>query len=198
MTCKGSWRRALATTFVLLQLATEPVRSVAQEPQPADVVQQLYREVVDRHPWGVPNGADKAAIWPLLSKRLTAAFETRNACDRDWKRRHRNDNPPAKPPGFNEDGLFSGSNERGYISGAKIGSTKAQADGSYLVHVHVWSYLGTSKIYRWQVAARVTSEDGKFVVDDILGFKGAFDYDKSVYMSRMLSIGCKGAHSTFD
>jgi hypothetical protein len=113
--------------------------------------------------------------------------------------------PPEKAPGFYEDGLFSGSNERGDVNGAAVGSTKMQTDGSYLVYVKLWSYfdggvpsLRTGKIYRWRVAARVTSEGGRFLVDDILGFKGVFDYDKSVYMSRMLTSGCAGTHSTFN
>jgi hypothetical protein len=121
----------------------------------------------------------------------------------DWARRHRNEDPPEKAPGFLEDGLFSGSDDRGYIDSAVVGSTKVQADGSYLVYVKVWSYLDmgdpslrTGKIYRWRVAAHVTSEDGRFVVDDILGFKGVFDYDKPVYLSKMLTIGCRGTHST--
>ena len=190
---------------VLLQLATRPGQSASQEPQPEDVVQKLYREVVARHPLGVPYGAAKTAIWPLLSKRLIKAFETRNACDGDWERQHPNANVPPyilKQPGFYEDGLFSGSNERGEINGAVVESTKVQADGSYLVYVKVWSYfdggetsLRTGKIYRWRVAARVLPENGQFVVDDILGFKGVFDYDKAVYMSKMLTIGCKGSHS---
>jgi hypothetical protein len=186
--------------------ASAPVRNAAQQlPQPADVVQMLYREVVTRHPLGVPYGAAKAAIWPLLSKRLIEAFETRNACDRDWARHHQNANPPEKAPGFYEDGLFSGSDEQGVINGAVVDSTKQQADSSYLVYVKVWSYfdmgvpsLRTGKIYRWRVAARVTSEEGRFVVDDILGFKGVFNYDKSVYMSTMLTMGCRGTHSTLD
>ncbi len=189
---------------VLLQLATYSGQSAAQEAQPADVVQKLYREVVARHPLGVPYGAAKRAIWPLLSKRLIKVFATRNACDQDWERQHQNANLPLKAPGFYEDGLFSGSVERGYINGAVVGPTKVQTDGSYLVYVKVWSYfdggdlsLRTGKIYRWQVAARVTSEDGQFVVDDILGFKGVFDYDKSVYMSKMITLGCRGSHSMF-
>jgi hypothetical protein len=152
---------------------------------------------------GVPHGAAKTAIWPLLSERLIRAFETRNACDLDWDRRHRNADNPVKAPGFYEDGLFSGSNDQGYVNGAAVDSTKVQADGSYLVYVKLWSYLDegllslrTGKIFRWRVAARVTSEDGRFVVDDILGFKGVFDYDKSIYMSRMLTTGCRGTHST--
>lgn len=175
------------------------------EQQPADVVRKLYREVVTRHPLGVPYGASRAAIWPLLSKRLVRVFETRNACDRDWGRQHPNANVPPfilKPPGFYEDGLFSGPDELGYINGAAVGTTKRQADGSYLVYVSVWSYydmgepsLRTSKIYRWRVAARVVSENGKFAVDDILGFKGVFSREKAVYMSKMLSNGCKGSHA---
>jgi hypothetical protein len=133
------------------------------------------------------------------------AFETRNACDADWERQHPDANVPPyilKPPGFYEVGLFSGGDERGEINGAVVESTKVQAHSSYLVYVNVWSYLDggepslrTGKIYRWRVAARVTSENGKFVVDDILGLKGVFDYDKAVYMSKMLTIGCKGSHA---
>jgi hypothetical protein len=193
---------------VLLQLATYPARITAQIPKPADVVQKLYREVAARHPLGVPSGAAKTAIWPLLSKRLTSAFETRNACDLDWERQHPNANVSPymlKAPGFYEGGLFSGSNERGEINGAAVGATKVQSDGSYLVYVKLWSYfdggdlsLRTGKRYRWQVAAQVTSQDGRFVVDDILGFKGVFDYDKSIYMSKMITHGCSGTHSTLN
>ncbi len=189
----------------LLHLASYECRSAAQEPQPADVAGKLYREVVASHPLGVPSGADRAAIWPLLSKRLVKVFETRNACDQDWERQHPTAGVPPyilKPPGFYEDGLFSGQDEQGYINGAMIGATKAQPDRSYLVYVNVWSYyddgepsLRTKKIYRWRVAARVVLEDGQFVVDHILGFKGVFNRDKAVYMSKMLRTGCRGAHA---
>jgi hypothetical protein len=196
-------RRRMLLVAILSLSAMLPRKIEAQESSPTAVVQMLYREIVARHPMGVPYGAAKTAIWPLLSKRLIQAFETRNACDQDWNRHHRNADPPVKAPGFYEDGLFSGSNEQGYVNGAVVGSSKAQVDGSYLVYVKLWSYLGTEdwvkrtgKIYRWRVAARVTSEDGRFVVDDILGFKGTFDYDKSVYMSKMLTNGCRGTHST--
>jgi hypothetical protein len=200
----GNLVRLQCATLVL-QLAAISGGGIAQEPQPAVVVQKLYDAVVTHHPLGVPYGASKTAIWPLLSTRLITAFETRNACDRDWDRRHRNANPPLKAPVFYEDGLFSGSNERGEINGAVVDSTKVQQDGSYLVYVKVWSYfdggdlpLRTGKKYRWHVAARVISEDGRFVVDDILGFKGVFDYDRAVYMSKMITIGCRGTHSTSD
>ncbi|MGA2340369.1 MAG: hypothetical protein ABSF75_10765 [Terracidiphilus sp.] len=201
------WKWRAMGVALLLQLAAFSGWGNAQEAQPAEVVQKLYREVVARHPLGVPWGAAKTAIWPLLSTRLIKAFETRNACDLDWGNHHRNDPPesPEKPPGFYEDGLFSGSNERGVINGAAVESTKVQTDGSYLVYVNVWSYfdmgdrsLRTGKIHRWRVAARVMSESGRFVVDDILGFKGVFDYDKPVYMSKMLTLGCRGSHSTLN
>jgi hypothetical protein len=201
----NSWRRCVKGAALLLQLTAFSYAAAAQEPQPADVVQRLYREVVELHPLGVPHGAAKTALWPLLSTRLINAFETRNACDLDWVRHHQNADPPGKAPGFYEDGLFSGRNERGEINGAAVESTKVQADGSYLVYVNVWSYfdmgdpsLRTGEIHRWRVAARVISENGRFVVDDILGFKGVFDYDKSVYMSKMITYGCRGTHSTLN
>ena len=168
-------------------------------------MQKLYHEVVKRHPMGVPEGAAKTAIWPLLSKRLIKAFETRNACDHDWELQHPNANVAPyilKPPGLYETGLFSGGDEMGEINGAVVESTKVQADSSYLVNVNVWSYLDggvpslrTGKIYRWRVVARVTSESGQFVVDDILFLKGVFDRDNSIYMSKILAMGCKGSHT---
>jgi len=205
---KISWLLGTLLLDAFAQIAIPLGQGVAQEQQPAEVVRKLYREVVTRHPLGVPYGSDQAAIWPLLSKRLVRVFETRNACDRDWKRQHPNANVPPfilKPPGFYEDGLFSGPDELGYINGAAVGAARVQADGSYLVYVSVWSYydmgepsLRTSKIYRWRVAARVISENGQFAVDDILGFKGVFSHDKAVYMSKMLSIGCNGSHAIPD
>jgi hypothetical protein len=204
-------RRAVIARLVciiLLPLATCSARSTAQEPQPADVVQKLYHEVVTRHPLGVPTGAARTAIWPLLSKRLIKAFETRNACDRDWDRQHPNANVPPfilKHPGFYEDGLFSGSDEMGYLDGASVGRTIMQRDGSYLVYVNVWSYfdsglaeLRTSKKYHWQVGTRVVSEDGRFFVDDIRFFKNAQFNQSSIWMSKMITAGCNGPHSISD
>jgi len=154
---------------------------------------------------GVPEGPARTAIWPLLSKRLIKAFETRVACDRDWVRQHPDANVPPyilKPPGFYEVGLFSGGDEAGYINGAVAGTARAQTDGSYLVYVELWSYLDggllslrTDKAYRWRVAARVISENGHFVVDDILFLKGELDNDKSVYVSKMITAGCRGTHA---
>jgi hypothetical protein len=193
---------------VLVQLAALTHPTSAQEKQPSNVVRKLFREVVKRHPLGIPSGADRGAIWPLLSKRLIRVFERRNACDEDWKRQHPNANVPPyilKPPGFYEDGLFSGSAERGYIDGAAVGATKAQAGGSYLVYVNVWSYydfgdpsLNTAKVYRWRVAARVIPDRGQFVIDDILWFQGVSDNGNAIYVSKMLSSGCKGSHAIPD
>lgn len=77
-----------------------------------------------------------------------------------------------------------------------------EKDGSYLVYVNIWSYLDggpeslrIQKKYRWQVGARVISEDGRFVVDDIRFFKNALDNGTSVWMSRMIRAGCRGSHA---
>jgi hypothetical protein len=58
--------------------------------------------------------------------------------------------------------------------------------------------LRPSKTSRWQVGVRVISEDGRFFADDILGFKGVFDYDKPIWMSKMLTAGCNGPHAIPD
>jgi len=205
---RGATIARVSCILVLLQLATYSGQSVAQEPQPTDVVQKLYHEVVTRHPLGVPHGSARKAIWPLLSKRLIKAFETRDTCDGDWTRQHPNANVPPiilKPPGFYEDGLFSGGDEMGYLDGAVVGRTKTQTDGSYLVYVSVWSYLDgglpelrTQPPKHWQVAVRVISESGGFVVDDVLFFKGQSDVDKSIWMSKMITAGCNGSHAIPD
>jgi hypothetical protein len=91
--------RSLFSALLVIEVAFCCGQSPAQHQQPAEVVQKLYREVVTRHPLGVPSGAARAAIWPLLSKRLIGVFEARNACDQDWQRQHQNSDVPLKAPG---------------------------------------------------------------------------------------------------
>ena len=82
--------------------------------QPAALVRSLYREVVARHPTGLPRGADMNVFAPYLSKRLLHRIALANACARDWtrqdqKRMSMGDQIPEKAPfGWAESGIFSG------------------------------------------------------------------------------------------
>ena len=177
-------------------------------PRPADVVRQLYHQIIVNHPLGVPSGAAKNAIWPLLSKRLIRVFETRNACDTDWDRQNPDadrphaDRPPQilKPPGFYEDGLFTGPDEGAFITSAVIVRTVPQTDGSFLVYVRVAhpdygfapSFIHT--VAHWEVEVRVVPEDGRFKVDDILFPRGFGGHGTPERMSNMITSGCRGGH----
>jgi hypothetical protein len=209
MTCRwDSVQILVLSIFLLLAFCPGGKSQVTQSveapaPQPADVVDQLYRQIIAHHPLGVPYGAAKNAIWPLLSKSLVRVFETRNACDTDWHRQNPDaDKPPQilKPPGFFEDGLFTGPDEAAFITGAVIVRTVPQKDRSFLVYVRVAhpdygfapSFIHT--VAHWEVGVRVVSEDGRFKVDDILfptGFGGRGTPER---MSKMITSGCRGAH----
>ena len=55
------------------------------------VVQQLYKQIVTRQPIGIPQGADRTAIWPFLSKGLIRRLELAQSCERDYRRQHAGD-----------------------------------------------------------------------------------------------------------
>jgi hypothetical protein len=165
--------------------------SKAAAPQPETVVRKLYRQIVARHPLGIPAGADKKAIWPFLSTRLVQGLDTGQACEDDYVHQHPGNESrpdPSLPPviekpefGWLERGLFSGIDEEALPADAAVERTEAQKDGSLRVYVRL-TYKETFKTYgrspdpqnkfSWLVAAIVITERGRFVVDDILFFKG--------------------------
>ena|SRR5579859_3851883 len=137
--------------FVLLALTLCAVAEFAnggKVRRPEDVVRQLYRQIVERQPLGIPRGSDKRAIWPLLSRRLVQELETARACEADGIRqtdqeeaRLRREHPDQakmislKPPTWDENGLFSGGNEEGVPATAIITKVAPQTDGSFYVYV---------------------------------------------------------------
>mgnify|MGYP001166142499 CR=1 FL=1 len=162
-------------------------------------VRDLYREIVAHHPIGIPKGVDKAAIWPLLSKRLTVHLETAQACQDDYVRQHPATDSTPKP-NWLKSGLFSGDDIHVAPIDAVIQRKEKQRDGSFLVYlVLAYDYIDLGHGRRafkgshgWWVAARVIFEDGQFVVDDVRIFDGS---PEGPY--RLLSdsfIGCDGAH----
>jgi hypothetical protein len=162
--------------------------------QPDSVVRKLYHEVVARHPLGIPEGADKAAIWPFLSKGLIGKLEKAQACEADYFRQHAGD---TDKPGFVwlESGLFSGEDELALPDEAVVEHVKPQNDGSFQVYVRLGyrdAGAPNPEKYHWLVATRVIRESGHFVVDDVIWFK-----DDSRQISWRLSqtfVGCQGTH----
>ena len=188
--------------FVLL-LVGSVSPSTAAGPQPDAVVRKLYHEVVTRQLRGIPYGADKTVIWPFLSKELIGKFEMAQACVNDYYRQH----PPVKGKilkptfGWGESGLFYGKDMEYAPSEAVVERAEPQKDGSFYVYVQfmhkdIYKPYGRpahpATKYRWDVAAVVISEGGRFVVDDVLFFKE----DSTEIESRLSSFfddDCKGS-----
>jgi len=160
-------------------------------------VQSLYRQIVARHPTGLPQGADMEVLAPYLSKRLLHRIELSRACAGDWvrqdqKRMLSNNQVPEKAPfGWAESGLFSGADERTEPDAFVIERTEAEKDGS--IRVFVKLTLSSPPSETWKVAIVVVRENGHSVVDDVI-----YPMDKSdpsdVWLAKLLSHGCDGPH----
>ena len=190
--------------IMLVQLVNYVSPSAPAEHSPDSVVRELYQQVVARRPIGIPKGADKEAITPILSKGLIRRFDAAQSCEDDYRRQHAGE---GGKPGFSwlESGLFSGENERGLPSAAALERTEPRKNGSFRVHVRL-TYKESFETYgrppdpantfHWDVAAVVISEGGRFVVDDILLFK-----DDSTKIASHLAdsfSGCDGPRWTAD
>lgn len=185
--------------IALLQLVSFVFQNAPVGPSPDTVVRELYKQVVARRPLGIPKGADRAAIWPLLSKGLRRRLDAAQACENDYFRQHAGED--GKPDfGWLETGLFSGGNERGIPAIASVQRTEAQNDGSSLVFVRLtykesFATYGRppdpANTFNWDIAVMVKSEGGRFVVDDVLLLK-----DGSTKIESRLSdsfSGCDGS-----
>jgi hypothetical protein len=174
------------------------------EHSPDSVVRELYQQIVARRPLGIPKGADKAAIWPFLSNRLTQELDAAQACEGDYYRQMTDKN---SKPGFAwlENGLFSGANEEALPSATALERTEALKDGSFHVYVRLtfkesFETYGRppnpADTFQWRVVAVVMSQDGRFVVDDVLFFKdGSTEFESRLADSFP---GCGGSRWTGD
>src|ERR1700694_5856743 len=199
----------LCCLMVLLQVVPSiPPNQREISPGPDAVVQSLYSQIVTRRPIGVPDGEDRAALWPFLSKGLIRRFDTALACEADYAQQnagydpYRDDPtrslPPSipKPPfGWLESGLFSGENEMALPTAVVVQRTEPQKDSTFRVYVQ-FTYIDPSEMYgkqpayHWNGAAIVKREDRRFVIDDILLFKENSTKIKS-QLSRKFR-GCNG------
>ncbi|HEY3706849.1 MAG TPA: hypothetical protein VGL22_17430 [Terracidiphilus sp.] len=144
-----------------------------------DVTRNLYDIVVAHHPLGIPQGPDRTRIRPLLSKRLNDQLATGQACQEDYLRQAPNRGASPRPvwPGA---GLFSGEGKLALPNADLVDHKVREGDGSFVVLVwlsHKESGVPPSPTANatwknWRADARVISEDGHFVVDDVKLFDG--------------------------
>jgi hypothetical protein len=186
--------------IVLLQLVTFFFPNAPVDQSPESVVRELYQQIVARKPLGIPKGEDKAALWPFLSKRLIQKLHAAQSCEDDYLQQRPDKN--GKPAfGWLETDLFSGSNEWAIPSAASVERTEAMKDGTFRVYVRL-TYKESFETYGkppdpthtfdWHVAAVALSEEGRFVVTDVLLFKD----DSTKIASRLTDsfTGCDGPH----
>lgn len=178
--------------------------AILDQPVVTGDVFNLYQEIVAHHPIGIPAGAEMVAIRPYLSKRLAEQFQTVQACQDDFGRQHSAASGVSKP-GWLKTSLFSGEGSHASPVDAMVDRRAKQNDGSFLVYVDLEPAdavinLGHGRRafhggYTWQVEARVVSENGRFVVDDVR----IFDRFPAEGASQLLSesfAGCDGSHWT--
>lgn len=167
-------------------------------------VQKLYEEIVAHHPIGIPTGTEMAAIRSYLSKRLYEQLQTAQACQDDYKGQHPTARGTSKPSWW-KSGLFSGEGSHASPVAALVSRKEKQDDGSFLVYLELEPVEAVNDDnhgpraffggYTWQVVARVVSENGQFVVDDVR----IFDRFPAEGPSRLLSdsfAGCDHSHWT--
>jgi hypothetical protein len=192
----GVWHDGIRMLMYLLVLS---LGAVQPQPQQADaLVRQLSAQIVARRPLGIPDGEDKAAIWPLLSGRLVRQLETARACQVDYLRRHGTDD--GKPDfGWLESGLFSGDNERAIPAEIAVERVERLKSGAFRVVVR-FTYRESFETYgrppdpanffSWRGAMMVVPEAGQLFIDDVVLFR-----DGSTRVESRLSeafVGCAG------
>lgn len=179
------------TMLALGQFAHQSkLHSVAEQPEA--MVRNLYREVVARHPVGIPGDADMKTFAPYLSKSLLHRIDLALACEDDYYRRHQT--PNEKPQiEWLEFGLFTGGNEKVSPRALHVERTQSEKDGSFRVYVRL-TWGPPSNPWIWRVAAIVVQENGHFLVDDVIFLKDEKTLEDESSLSETLASGCEGPH----
>jgi hypothetical protein len=177
------------TMLALGQLAHQSKLPSVPE-QPEAMVRSLYREVVARHPIGIPGDADMKTFASYLSKSLLHRVDLALGCEHDYYRRHQD--PNEKPQiEWLEFGLFTGGNEKVSPRAFHVERTQSEKDGSFRVYVRL-TWGSPADPWIWRVAAKVVQENGRFVVDDVIFLKDEKTLEDESSLSEILSAGCDG------
>jgi hypothetical protein len=153
--------------------------------QVSAMIDNLYKEVVARHPLGLP---DRKVFGPYLSKGLLHGFDLDAACFDRWRRA--NPDPNLKPAfGTLELGAFSGGVDETSPQAFRIENIETEKDGSSRLRVRLTDTEPTYTL-TWSVVAVVIRENGRPVVDDVIYLKQQ-DRDEE-RLSEVLAGDCEG------
>lgn len=160
--------------------------------QPGAMVQSLYRQVITRHPLGIPSGENWKVFAPLLSRGLIRRITLARSCQNDWVRQ--NQGQMIKEPfAWGETGFFSGAEELSEPTSFQAQKTETNPDGSFRVYVKLTENPPNHKPWSWDVAVQVKMEGRRPVIDDIVYLKGD-DVPTEYRLSELLTEGCNGPH----
>jgi hypothetical protein len=158
--------------------------------QPDALVQSFYRQVVARHPLGIPSGPNWKVFAPYLSKTLLHGIDLARSCQDDWV--SQNEGRMVKEPfAWGEAGLFSGANELAYPLTFKIERTESKNDGLSLVYVKLIGGSPPETPWTWEVAVRLVKEHDRPAIEDVIYLKGE-EIGVEYRLSEVLVRGCNG------
>jgi len=176
----------------VLGRAAANAQSRRNESQSTAVVQSLYRQVIARHPLGIPSAENWKMFVPFLSTDLIRRITLARSCQNDWVRQNKGQ-MIKEPFAWGETGLFSGAEELSEPSSFLIQGTEAKQNGSFRVNVKLTESPPTDKPWSWNVDVYVKIEKRRFVVDDVVFLKGD-DVRTESRLSEILKEGCNGPH----
>jgi hypothetical protein len=159
--------------------------------QPTAAVQSLYRQVIARHPLGLPSGKNWGVFAPFLSRGLLREITLARSCQNDWVQKNQG-RMLKEPFAWGEMGLFSGDEELSEPSSFRIERTESNRDGSFRVYVQLTESAPNEKPWSWNVAIQVAVEEKGPVIDDVVYLRGA-EVRTEYRLSELLTEGCDGS-----
>jgi len=153
-------------------------------------VRELYRRLVSQQIEGIPAPKRMKVLSLYLSNSLIHRINQTRACRDDWFRLHPKNDEKA-PSTWTEFGLFSGFDDRSQPQAFQIEKTEAEEDGSFRVYVRL-TEGPPEKPWNWRVAVVVMSEEGKFVINDVIFLRDK-DVETESRLSELLTVGCDGS-----
>jgi hypothetical protein len=127
--------------------------------EPAKLVTSLYRQVIARHPIGIPQGEDLKVFTPYLSRSLLHRIDQYRACTSDWDRKNAGSDLKS-PVGLFENGIFSGAYEEAKPETFHVERTHPEDNGRLRVDVRLTSASPPAAPSVWRVGVLVLREGG--------------------------------------
>jgi len=188
--CGSVWRMKWLSAVLLFAVAA---------PAPEEVVRTFYERIVLDKPLGIPEGATKDALWPLMTPRLVKVLDDARACEAEYMRNRGNSD---EKPEFwwLEDGLFSGANEMALPARVEVLTTeKIDANTSRVIVRFTYEDSPTDgrapnleASFQWRSEMRVVCDAQHCLVDDFTPYDT--DGGKLTPLSQSFSSFCNGRH----